>query len=263
MKRLLCPTLPKPGHPVELPEDESKHATLVLRLSSGDSIELMDGKGNSVLATLSVRGKSVFVEHAGETATTGKSTAHEVLPVTLELALIKGDAMEWAIEKAVELGVKTLIPTLTAHSVVQIDRKGPQVFQERWQKIADQALKQCGRLSRMEVLLPTKLEQLLVEYPGKATEPRLMCDESSRGDAPYLPEWLSKQSQGGTSNVQGIRILIGPEGGWNEKERLLLSGSCIKISLGPLVLRAETAAVFASSLATAHLRMVLRCSDGE
>ena len=260
MKRLLCPTLPKPGHPVELPEDESKHATLVLRLGTGDSVELMDGKGNAVLAKLSVRGKSVFVEHAGDTKTIGLATTQEVLPVTLELALIKGDAMEWAIEKAVELGVKTFIPVLTAHSVVQIDRKGPQVFKERWQKIADQALKQCGRLSRMEVLLPIKLEQLLVDHAGNSSEPRLMCDESSRGEAPYLSQWLKDETQGGSSSLKGIRILIGPEGGWNEKERILLTGSCVKISLGPLVLRAETAAVFASSLATAHLRMVLSSS---
>ena len=252
MKRLLCPKLPTPGHSVELPEAEAKHATLVLRLGNDDPIELMDGRGNSVLGALSIRGKSVFVEYTGENSNSAEQAATEVLPMTLELALIKGDAMEWAIEKAVELGVKTLVPTLTAHSVVQIDRKGPEVFQERWQKIADQALKQCGRLSRMDVLLPIKLEQLLIEHPGSQGGPRLMCDEHARGEAPYLPEWLRSHSE-----LTSLRILIGPEGGWSEKERQLLSGSTAKVSLGPLVLRAETAAVFASSLATAHLRMVL------
>ena len=55
--------------------------------------------------------------------------------------------MEWVVEKAVELGVTTLVPILAAHTVVQMDRKGPEAFRERRQKIADQALKQCGRLA--------------------------------------------------------------------------------------------------------------------
>ena len=62
---------------------------------------------------------------------------------------LKGDAMDWVVEKSVELGVRNLQPVVTDHTVVQMDKKGPKVV-ARWQKIADEALKQCGRLQRMD-----------------------------------------------------------------------------------------------------------------
>ena len=67
------------------------------------------------------------------------------------MAVLKGPSMEWVIEKSVELGVKLFIPVITDHTVVQFKSKGPEVFKERWQKIADQALKQCNRLKKWKL----------------------------------------------------------------------------------------------------------------
>jgi 16S rRNA (uracil1498-N3)-methyltransferase len=171
------------------------------------------------------------------------------LPVILEMAVLKGDAMEWTVEKAVELGVRTFVPVLCAHAVVQVDRKGPSYYRERWQKIADQALKQCGRLERMEVREPVELEILLTEKRAL----RLWADEGSRAESPHVFEALAKVSA--ADRLRGVAILIGPEGGWSVAERELLSRSdCHSTSLGPWVYRAETAALFATSLVAASMR---------
>ncbi len=252
MKRLLSPHLPTPGKPVELSESEAKHATQVMRLGTGDQVELVDGQGRAIVAELAVRSKSVYVNYVKDLTELAHQATEQVLPLHLELAIIKGEAMEWAIEKAVELGVQTLTPMVTAHTVVQIDRKGPEVFQERWQKIADQALKQCGRLKRMEVLLPEALEMVLARK--HASSVRLWCDEASKEKAPFVVQYLS-DLQKHNSDPQEIRLLIGPEGGWSVPEQKLLASSAHAISLGPLILRAETAAVFASGVVAAHLRM--------
>ncbi len=248
MKKLLCPVLPGLNQSVELPSDEAKHALQVFRLRDGDKVIAMDGKGHAIVATLrTASDKRALIEYDSPLEL-NRSPA-SILPLTVELAILKGQAMEWAIEKAVELGAQKVVPVITDHAVVQIDRKGPEAFQQRWQKIADQALKQCGRTERLSVEPPTRLVRLLESDPHGPEAPRLWCDEGARGEAPFLLDWLI-----GNPGFRNLRILIGPEGGWSQKERDLLSSSGRGISLGPLVLRAETAVLYATSLVSGYLR---------
>lgn len=252
MKRLLCPRIPAPDKPVELPESEAEHATRVLRLRDGDEVEALDGRGGAARVVLRVRGGPVRLEYAGPSSGSAEPGTGAIPPVTLEMGILKGDAMEWAIEKAVEIGARHFIPVVTAHTVVQLKQKGPEAFKIRWQKIADQALKQCGRLERMEIQDPIELESLMARNPSSAREPRIWCDEAARGEAQELGPWLSQ------SRPQALRILIGPEGGWSQSEREMLSASgAVRASLGPWVLRAETAALFTLSLAASHFRQDL------
>ena len=247
MKRVLINSLPANDRPVALPEDEAHHLIQVLRIRNGERIEALDGKGAKMTVEVEFLGKGKAQVHSrGESSRDPRLNA---LPVILEMAVLKGDAMEWTVEKAVELGVKTFIPVLCAHAVVQVDRKGPQYYRERWQKIADQALKQCGRLERMEVRDPIELASLLTEKRAL----RLWADEATRADSPHVFEALSKVDT--PDRLRGVAILIGPEGGWSETERELLSRSdCRSTSLGPWVYRAETAALFATSLVAASMR---------
>jgi 16S rRNA (uracil1498-N3)-methyltransferase len=211
-----------------------------LRLRVGDRVEALDGHGSKAIARLAMRGTQLTLEfvEAGDAAT--MPAASTIMPLELEMTVLKGDAMEWVIEKAVELGVRRLVPVLTQHTVVQLKNKGPEAFQERWQRIADQALKQCGRLERLDVALPTPLETLA----GDGSLTRLWCDEVA--DSPYLMDWIGAQSPA----PQALRLLIGPEGGWSEVERELLNRSTgvVRVGLGSLILRAETAAIFGASL---------------
>lgn len=248
MKRVLCPQLPKPHRPATLSEDEANHAVRVLRLRDGDTVEAIDGQGHSAPAILRMQGGVTRLELTSGGGARVES-ANAIVPLVLEMAVLKGDAMEWVVEKAVELGVHALDPVLTAHTVVQIKNKGPEAFRERWQKIADQALKQCGRLERLQIGLPISLESLILKHPATNRVPRYWCDEASVSSAPELQQKLS-----GPLQYNEVRLLIGPEGGWSEEERGWLATSAEKVQLGPLILRAETAALYGVSLLTAALR---------
>lgn len=270
-KRILCPTLPKLNHPSILSEAEAHHALRVLRLREGEKVEAMDGKGHKALATLRIKGVSPQLEWISEEE---QSTSIPLPPahplalmplLNLEMAVLKGPAMEWAVEKAVELGVHSFTPVLTDFTVVQMKSKGPEVFQERWQKIANQALKQCGRLDQMMIQSPLRLSELLAQTaPQVSTQEsqerldfRLWCDEKSIQKSPFILKGLEEIiHKKGTKNLT-FRLLIGPEGGWSAAERDLLGqethySQTMRVHLGPLTLRAETAALFAVSAVSAH-----------
>jgi 16S rRNA (uracil1498-N3)-methyltransferase len=125
---------------------------------------------------------------------------------------------------------------------VKLDKKGPEAFVDRWQKIADQALKQCGRLYRLEVAAPRPLSALLAE---KAS--RVWTDEGTKDHSPPLGAWLRE------SKPTALHLLIGPEGGWSGNERRQLN-PLPAVSLGPLILRAETAALYAATIGIDHFR---------
>ncbi|MFL5813901.1 MAG: RsmE family RNA methyltransferase [Bdellovibrionia bacterium] len=259
MKRVLAPTLPTRERPVHLAESEADHLTRVLRLRDGDVIEALDGHGHAALVTLRIKGggpRIEFLEGAEQSVRTAGVTIPGATPVDLEMAILKGDAMEWVVEKAVELGVRKLYPAVTAHTVVQIRNKGPEAFRDRWQKIADQALKQCGRLDKMEVALPLSLEELLSTHPATLDQPRLWFDEAGKDESAYLANWLGAQDM---QKLSSVKLLVGPEGGWSSQERdLLIASSRVspihRLGLGPWILRGETAALLSVSLTTARFR---------
>ena len=266
-KRVLCSELPRNARSVHLDETEAHHVTSVLRLRDGDILQALDGKGNSAWVRLRTRGGPTRIEALSETETPlgALPRSHGTIPLILEMAVLKGEAMEWVIEKAVELGVKKVIPVLTLRTVVRMDRKGPEEFQVRWEKIAQQALKQCGRLDQLEVSMPMKLEDLLADSSHTGSHGvRLWCDEETRESATHstntkddrieLLDWLSEKIT--FERKDDLRILIGPEGGWDPRERDLLRSSenTVRTQLGPLVLRAETAALYSISLASSFLR---------
>lgn len=253
MRRVLTEKLPHPGQSIRLSPSEARHLIQVLRLRDSDKVETLDGKGTSVIATLRIHEGNVNLEFFAYSAKNLTEGLPSHLPITLELALLKGSAMEWAIEKAVELGVQTLLPLIAERSVVRIKARGADPFRQRWQKIADQALKQCGRLERMNVLPPKPLAEGLQSLPATSRAPRFWCDESQEQSPPFLGKVLTE-----IGSIEEARLLIGPEGGWSEDERQLLrsSGSATRVSLGPTILRAETAALYGVSLLNSFFRLL-------
>lgn len=254
LKRVLTPALPHGRNAIELDPNEAHHLTKVLRLKDGDQVEAFDGKGSVALVTLRVRGASVSILALESEARLHSPLTQSTptLPVTLEMAIIKGEAMEWVVEKAVELGIQKLRPIVTDYGVVQIQKKGPEAFQERWQRIADQALKQCGRTHRLEVEFPVTLGDL---FASGSSGLRLWCDERGKPlDAePAVPLLQAFEAQS-FSLKSSLNLLIGPEGGFSPAERELLTREGVaRVHLGPLVLRAETAALFAMSVANGYV----------
>ena len=170
-------------------------------------------------------------------------------PVELYMSVLKGEAMEWVIEKSVELGVRALTPVETEFSVVKLKKKGLENFQERWQKMADQSLKQCGRLDRMVIHTPVSFETAL-EKAG----PWIWLDEDL-AEKGGIEQHLNRACPTAPED-RTVRILIGPEGGFSPKEKsrlLQLTGSekreINRAHLGSLILRAETAALAAVAIA--------------
>jgi 16S rRNA (uracil1498-N3)-methyltransferase len=249
MRRALCSHLPaKIGEAVEIPQLEANHLISVLRLKPDDTIEILDGSGKSAQATLFYRGKNLFAELV--TTPVGKPELQSH-PLHLSMAILKGDAMEWVIEKAVELGVRTLTPFESEFSVVDLRKKGPEAFQERWQKIADQALKQCGRLSRMTIEMPTDFENILLK------KTQLIWLDETLAYTPDMAKWNEFYLPNISITNFEPELLIGPEGGFSpaEKNRLLQPSKkeIKRAHAGAAILRAETAALFGISVFTCKM----------
>lgn len=218
-----------PGARVTLPEHSAHHAREVLRLRSGNPVRVFDGAGQEFEATLDVvRRGEVSVRLGGLVAARPESP----LQLVLALSPLKGDRMELVIQKATELGVSAIRPVITARTdaAARPALKGSR--QDRWDKVACGAAEQCGRAVVPDVALACTLAQFLSEPQEGAL--RLLFDET-----PGQPALSTLERPTGP-----VLALVGPAGGWepHEVERLQAAGFR-RVSLGPRILRAETAAI--------------------
>lgn len=255
MRRVLTDSLPTPEKRILLSKEEAKHLTRVLRMETGDLIEVLDRRGNGVLGHIEIEGSHVYLRFHEAIQLEAKSKRSELLPITVACAILKGDAMHLAIEKATELGVTEFIPLMTERTVVKLDDKDPSHYLNRWQKIADQSLKQCGRLAQMSISSVVSLDQLL---KAENTPNWFFMDELLDGSS--TPTLLNELEAVYSDTKQNYGVLIGPEGGWSSQERELVVGSkkARSVSLSPLVLRAETALIASVSVMGAFLRSKLK-----
>ncbi|MFC7336123.1 16S rRNA (uracil(1498)-N(3))-methyltransferase [Haloferula chungangensis] len=220
------------GADAALTGDEAKHCARVMRAQVGDSITVFDGLGRSAVAEILNVSKSHVGLHLGE-------ARHESAPkvrVVLAQAVIKGKAMDWLLQKAVELGVTDIQPLSTRNAVVQAGEGK----EEKWQRAVIEACKQCGR-SRVPTVLPIlELEPFLEK---SATSSRLIA--SLEENARPLKECLSEAGEGGE-----LIFLVGPEGDFSPTEYAAARESgCLPVSLGTAVLRSETAGIYCLSAA--------------
>ena len=215
------------GATVELDREEAAHLTGALRLGAGDPVMLADGRGR--VAT------GVVAAARGSRATVTLATVRELPPaahrLTLALGVLHGQAMDWAVQKAVEIGVHRLVPLTCARA-----QGSPVTARARlphWRRAAGQALKQCHRAWEMELGEPASLDGWLAGLGGQAG---VVADREG-GSLPDLP----------SAHYQ--LLLVGPEGGLcdDEKERLAAAG-WPRLRLGPYFLRAETAATVGAAL---------------
>jgi 16S rRNA (uracil1498-N3)-methyltransferase len=208
----------------ELTGESAQHLTRVLRVEKGQTFEITDNSRVWLASVESARRDLVRFEVTEELPAGPPAPA-----VTLCLALIKFDRFEWAVEKATELGVTRIVPVAASRSERGLF-EGGQKRAKRWRRIAHEASEQSRRLQVPEIDAPVKLSQALRD----ASTHRFWCDE--RAGAPPLVQVF--QPGPGDSTA----LLIGPEGGWTDPERQQFAAAgWSAVSLGPLVLRAETA----------------------
>ncbi|MBS2026829.1 MAG: 16S rRNA (uracil(1498)-N(3))-methyltransferase [Deltaproteobacteria bacterium] len=214
-----------------LSADESRRARTVLRLEVGDSVELFDGQGFAAPARVAEMTDVVTLD-VGPVREAGRAP-----PLCVAQALAKGDKMELVIQKATELGAAEIVPFASARAVVKLDAAKAHERVARWQKIAQEAARQCGRADTPAVAELSDLRAVLAR-PGArgllfegATDIRLGAFLDSAGDAP-------------------VTLLIGPEGGFSadEVEQARRAGAAI-VGLGSRILRTETVALAALAIA--------------
>jgi 16S rRNA (uracil1498-N3)-methyltransferase len=211
--------------------DEVKHIRKVLRLKAGDEILVFDGSGKEFEGTIVEEGRSsVMVKVQGIFSSEGDSS----LEVTLAQSLLKGEKMDYLIQKATELGVKEIIPFFSSRSVPLLEKSRRPNRHHRWEKIAVEASKQCGR-----GVVP-KIESLQ-DYSGmlraaSTDHLRLILWE---GDGIKLKEVLERSGE-----KTKIFFVIGPEGGFSpdEVDKAKRAGF-VAVTLGKRILRAETASL--------------------
>ncbi len=226
-----------PGARVDLPEWSAHHAREVLRLRAGDLVRLFDGRGAEYEATLD-RVTRREVHARIQAAVTPRPESP--LSVLLALSPLKGDRMELVVQKATELGVTGIQPVITVRTDAAARPALKGTRQERWDRVASGAAEQCGRAVVPEIHPTLALDQLIAQpFPGR----RLLLLET--GEAPPLTAMSALP-------LREVLLLVGPAGGFDPAEvsRLVTAGFAA-VSLGPRILRSETAAVAAVAVAQA------------
>ncbi len=222
--------------------EQAAHLMRVLRAQPGMEFDLVAGDRvwHAVIAAIS--GDAVRFNLLAEVA------SDPALPITLLLSIFKFDRMEWTIEKATELGVERIIPIIARRSEKHLVQAA-QNRVERWRKIARESAKQSRRsdFPVIEDAIPLK--------PAAAREGeavKLLLAEQERSTT--LRAALEEALRIADDEFPGIRLAIGPEGGWTSEEEALFDADGWKpVSLGPRILRAETAAISAMAITAAIL----------
>ena len=209
-----------------------RHIVNVLRLKPGSSLTLFGQDGIEYLGEITeINRREVKVLIKGS----GRPETESTLNITLLQGIPKGEKMDWIVEKSTELGVTRIIPVITERSQVRESHKI-----QRWQRIADESIKQCGRLKAPEILTPLTFNAAIKS--NSDSELKLMLHEKTEYNLRYNFENTSQP-------IDSITLLIGPEGGFSEREvKLAIDEGFIPIGLGPRILRTETAGIVALSI---------------
>jgi 16S rRNA (uracil1498-N3)-methyltransferase len=222
------------GRKVVLPPELARRLARVLRLQRGDHVVLADGGGRDYevqLKDVSARAASAVV--LGERP----SPPEPSLTLVLYQSLVRPQRFELALEKGTEIGVSRFVPVLSGRAQVRT-RPGSQRT-ERWRRIVTEAAEQCGRGRIPAVDPPVPLEEAVRSAPGL----RLIPWEGERGLS--LGSYLRALEE----RPSTVSVIIGPEGGFAEEEvELARRAGCVPVSLGPRILRSETAGIVAAAL---------------
>jgi 16S rRNA (uracil1498-N3)-methyltransferase len=225
------------GNRAALLGSHADHLAHVLRGRVGQEFDIATG-GNIR------RGRITRIAEGRVEFELGEVIASAGLPVlTLLLSIFKFDRMEWAIEKCVELGASRILPVIAQHTDTHLAAAALKRV-ERWKRLALQASEQSRRTSQLEILPPAKIRDAVTA----ATGTRIVLAESE--EQVTLKDVLQTHSPGSE-----ITLAFGPEGGWTNPELdLFLQSGWTAASLGPTILRAETAAIAATAIALAELQ---------
>jgi 16S rRNA (uracil1498-N3)-methyltransferase len=247
MHRFYLPPAAYRSRPLLLAGREAHHALHVLRLKAGDAATVLDGAGSIFLCEV----QSAARETLTLTVREEKFTEAVPCPLTLLVAIPKGKIIEDIIQKSVELGVQRIVPLLTHRVVTQLDAAAAVARQDKWQQVAIEAIKQCGSpwLPRVEA------PQTIQDFLAREEQIELPFVGSLQTERRHPREWISEFEQSKGRRPLSAGVWIGPEGDFTLAEVQAIEASGARpITLGPLTLRVETAAIYCLSFLNYELR---------
>ncbi len=227
--------------PLVLEDAEAHHCIDVLRLGVGSRIVIFDGHGSEITAEITAIGK-------------GKAHLKDLMSVkmeplrcaiTLAQAIPKGKNMELIVQKATELGVAKIVPLLSDRAVVQLSDEEARKKRGKWQQVVVEAAKQCGQNWLPDIAEPIRPKKFFAEFDRYELPLIASLQQDARGLKVTLADFREQHGRRPSSAL----MLIGPEGDFTPAEASSAkTAGCIPVSLGPIVLRAETAAIFSLSV---------------
>ncbi|HEB58198.1 MAG TPA: 16S rRNA (uracil(1498)-N(3))-methyltransferase [Gammaproteobacteria bacterium] len=226
LTRLYTPRPLATGTVVSLDERAARHCARVLRMRSGDAVILFNGEGGEYQAHLTRIARTTVDAEVGEYHDVSRESP---LHITLHQALARGERMDYALQKAVELGVATLAPVITRRCVVQLDAGKLEKRMAHWRGVIISACEQSGRTRLPRLLVPQPLAELVAR---PSDELRLVL-------SPTAEQGLSELQDTG---ITAVSLLVGPEGGLEESEiAACVAAGHTALRFGPRILRTETA----------------------
>jgi len=230
ISRIYQPLLLKPGLLLQLDEKASHHLARVLRAKIGDFLVIFNGQGGEHQAVIKqINKKNIEVEILGFVPKETES----LLSLQLAQGMARGEKMDFIVQKAVELGVKRIIPLVTERCNVRLSEERGEKRLQHWQSVVISACEQSGRNELPEIVSPLPLLDWL---PQVLTDYRFVL-------SPHTHQTLSVSA---IPPAASITLLVGPEGGLTEQEvQLAVDHGFLPLQLGPRTLRTETAALAA------------------
>jgi len=223
-----------------LTDEEAHHCADVMRYGVADRIIVFNGEGTESEAEIT----SVTKGEISLKSLMASQTERPPASLTLGQAIPKGKNMDLIIQKATELGASRIVPLLSERTVVQIERADLEKKQQKWQRVAIEACKQCGQNWLPTVETPTSVEQFV-----KKTGDRFRIVAAISPDSRSLKSILAEWDEENDERPDAATLMIGPEGDFTPAEvSTALSGGFAPLSLGPIILRSETAAIYALSV---------------
>jgi len=225
---------------------EAHHARDVLRMKRGDRAVLFNGRGREMTAQIvDLSGDEVHFRRLQETETPPFRCR-----ITLGQAVPKGKNMDLIVQKAVEIGAAEIAPLISERTIVDLDKKEAEQKKAKWQQIAIEAAKQCGQNWLPPVNAPRKLK----DFFSDAGNFDLRLIGSLQPDAIHLKKILGDYTDQHRDRPKSVLMLVGPEGDFTPAELALAkTHGCLPITLGPIILRVETAAIYCLSVLSYEL----------
>ncbi|HEY2626256.1 MAG TPA: 16S rRNA (uracil(1498)-N(3))-methyltransferase [Candidatus Udaeobacter sp.] len=227
---------------------EAHHARDVLRMKPAEKLVLFNGRGREITAEIvDLSGAGIQLRKLHEAETPALRSR-----IVLGQAIPKGKNMDVIVQKAVEIGAAEIAPIISDRTVVQVDLESAAQKHAKWQQIAIEAAKQCGQNWLPQVHAPRRLGDFFLA--STAFDLRLIG--SLQPDAQHLKEILADYSNEHQHLPESVLMLIGPEGDFTPAELALARHhGCRPITLGPIILRVETAAIYCLSVLSYELLM--------